>query len=416
MSPQPPGKLLRILLSEGSSTSAREALTVLAGQGHAVEICDPDAHCLARFTRVAARFHLCPGLRDDPAGYLAFVEDLLKRRHFDVLLPIHEQGLLFARFPERLAPLTGVALPSFESYRTAHTKAGFGQILAALDLSRPPTRAVKSGPELQAAIHFPCVVKSAIGTASRGTWVLRRPADRDAVMSALAAIGADAELLVQDFVAGTVEHAQAVFCHGELIGFHAYAQLLAGAGGGDAMKESVSRPQVRLQLSRVGGRLAWHGALSVDYIRRDGDDMPVYIDCNPRLVEPMNAALSGADLVGLLLAVSLGERPAPIPDGRAGTRTHLGIQALLGCALRDGTRRDIIREAYGLATRRGRYADSVEELTPARRDWPSAVPPAVTALCLMASPRLAGRLVGGGWGAHLLDERTIAAIESGLRP
>src|SRR6478672_7809486 len=96
----PSDKRLRVLLSEGSSTSAREALTVLARKGHEVEICDPDAHCLARFSRLSARFHRCPPLRDDPAGYLAFIEDLLSRRGFDVLLPIHEQGFLFARVRE----------------------------------------------------------------------------------------------------------------------------------------------------------------------------------------------------------------------------------------------------------------------------------------------------------------------------
>jgi hypothetical protein len=408
MSPRPlHRKPLRVLLSEGSSTSAREALTVLAGQGHEVEICDPDAHCLARFMRLA-RLHRCPGLRDDPAGYLAFVEDLLRRRHFDVLLPIHEQGFLFARVPERLAPLTGVALPSFASYRTAHSKAGFARVLRELDLPQPPTTVVKGGSDLAAAIRFPCVIKSSIGTASRGVRVLRGPAD---VAAALAAIGADTELLVQDFIAGAVEHAQAVFCRGDLVGFHAYAQVFPGAGGGDAVKESISRPQVRAQLSRIGAHLAWHGALSVDYIRRDADDTPIYIDCNPRLVEPMSAAFAGVDLVGRLLAVSLGERPAPIPDGRAGVRTHLGLQALLGCALRGASRRDIIREAHDLVARRGHYAGSVEELTPVRFDWPSAVPLVVTALLLMASPRLAGRLQGEGWGAHLLDARAIEAIE-----
>jgi hypothetical protein len=409
---QRPRNKLRILLSEGSSTSAREALTVLAGQGHAVAFCDPDPHCLARFTRLG-RFHRCPGLRDDPLGYLAFVEGLLKRERFDVLLPIHEQGLLFARVPERLAPLTGVALPSYESYRTAHSKAGFGRVLTELGLPQPATRIVKRGgyAELQAAIRYPCVVKSPIGTASRGTWVLRGPADRDAAMPALAVAGADGELLLQDFVVGSLEHAQAVFCRGAFVGFHAYAQVLAGAGGGDAIRESVSRPQVRADLSRIGAHLAWHGALSVDYIRRDGDDTAVYIDCNPRLVEPMNAALSGADLVGLLLAVSLGEHPAPIADGRAGTRTHLGIQALLGSALRGGTRADIVHEACLLAARRGRYADSVEELTPVRRDWASAVPLAMTAACLIARPGFAQTLQRKGWGAHLLDRRTIEVIE-----
>ena len=386
---------------------------MLAGQGHEVEICDPDAHCLTRFSRLAARFHRCPGLRDDPVGYLAFVEDLLKRRHFDVLLPIHEQGFLFARVPERLAPLAGIALPSFESYRTAHSKAGFGRVLAALRLPQPPTKAVTWGPALRAVIRYPCVIKSPIGTASRGTWVLRGPADLDAAMCALAGIGGDpGELLLQDFVAGAVEHAEAVFCGGEIVGFHAWAQVRAGAGGGDAVKESVSRPEVRVQLARIGAHLAWHGALTVDYIRCDHG--PVYIDCNPRLVEPMNAALSGVDLVGLLLDVSLGRSPAPIPDGRAGTRTHLGIQALLGCALGGGTRRDLIREARDLAARRGRYQGSVEELTPVRRDWPSAVPLAATALLLMASPRLAARLQQTGWGSHLLGARAIALIEQGI--
>ncbi len=69
---------LRVLVSEGSSTSAREAITILGlGGGHIVEVCDPSPWCLARFSRFVRKFHRCPGLRDDPAGYLAFVEELL---------------------------------------------------------------------------------------------------------------------------------------------------------------------------------------------------------------------------------------------------------------------------------------------------------------------------------------------------
>jgi len=402
-------KRLRILLSEGSSTSAREALTVLTGQGHAVEICDPDPWCLARFSRLATRFHRCPGLRDDPMGYLAFIEDLLARRRFDVLLPIHEQGFLFARFADRLAPLTACALPSFASYRQAHSKIDFGRLLEELALAQPPTREVPAA-ELTAAVRYPCVVKTAIGTASRGTFVLRGPADLDAAARAFAAMAAGTVLL-QDFVAGAVEHAQAVFCRGALMGFHACAQVVAGAGGGDAVRDSASRPQVRADLARIGDRLGWHGALSVDYISREG--RPVYIDCNPRLVEPMNAALAGVDLTGLLLAVSLGETPASVADGRPGMRSHLAVQALLGCALRGGSRRAVLREACDIVAGRGVYAGSVEELTPVRRDWPSAVPLGATLLALAARPRLAATLAQAGWGAHLLGAHAIALIEAG---
>ncbi len=51
----------------------------------------------------------------------------------------------------------------------------------------------------------------------------------------------------------------------------------------------------------------------------------------------------------------------------------------------------------------GPYAGSVEELTPVRLDWPSAVPLAMTAAMLLASPKLAHQLARGGFGAHLLD-------------
>jgi hypothetical protein len=65
-----PSKPLHVLLVEGSSTSAREALTILGLAGHVVEVCDPDAHCLARFSRWVKKFHRCPGLARDSAAFL----------------------------------------------------------------------------------------------------------------------------------------------------------------------------------------------------------------------------------------------------------------------------------------------------------------------------------------------------------
>ena len=87
------------------------------------------------------------------------------------------------------------------------------------------------------------------------------------------------------------------------------------------------------------------------------------------------------------------------------------MQALLGCAARGGTRREIFRECIRVAARRGPYADSIEELTPVRRDWISAVPLAMIALALLADPQLAGTLSKKGWGAHLLGAESIRLIE-----
>src|SRR6266478_102704 len=410
-------KPLRVLVSEGNSTSAREVVTILGLSGHLVEVCDPSPWCLARFSRFVQKFHRCPGLRDDPEGFLSFVERLLSARHFDVLLPIHEQGFLFARVQERLGHRAGLALPSFVSYRAAHSKAGFSRLLDQLGLPQPATAIVRSASELRDAIKFPAIIKTSVGTASRGIWFVRDEADLERALQELSAQDLNAngafadEVLMQEWVAGTTEKAQAVFCRGKLIGFHAYRQIAAGAGGGEAIKQSVSRLQVRAHLATIGEKLAWHGALSVDYILRDDSDTPLLIDCNPRLVEPMNAYLAGVDLVGLLLRVSQGEVPPALPESRAGVRTHLAMQALLGCASRSGTRRDILWECCRLLTGAGPYADSAEELTPVRLDWLSAVPLAMIATLVLIASKLAIRLARGGWGAHLLDRRSITLIE-----
>src|SRR5258707_11699441 len=164
-----------------------------------------------------------------------------------------------------------------------------------------------------AADRSPAIIKPSVGTASRGMWFVRDEADLEGALQELSAPDLSAngaftdEVLVQEWVAGTTEKAQAVFCRSKLVGFHAYRQIAAGAGGGEAIKQSVSRPELRAHLATIGENLAWHGALSVDYVLRDDSATPLLIDCNPRLVEPTNAYLAGADLVGLLLLVSQGE-------------------------------------------------------------------------------------------------------------
>ena len=86
-----------------------------------------------------------------------------------------------------------MALPAFESYRTAHSKAGFSRLLDQLGLPQPATRIVGSERELRDAVRFPAVVKTAIGTASRGVWFVRNEGDLQRALGDLNAGGAFAD-------------------------------------------------------------------------------------------------------------------------------------------------------------------------------------------------------------------------------
>ena len=59
----------------------------------------------------------------------------------------------------------------------AHSKLGFSQILSELGLPQPETRVVANASELTQAKRFPMVLKTPVGTASRGTWIVKDGAE-----------------------------------------------------------------------------------------------------------------------------------------------------------------------------------------------------------------------------------------------
>jgi len=69
----------KILLSEGSSLSSREAITALGLAGHRVELVSSNPMCLGRFSRFVSRVHRAPASGADPDGYLAAVIEIVKR-------------------------------------------------------------------------------------------------------------------------------------------------------------------------------------------------------------------------------------------------------------------------------------------------------------------------------------------------
>jgi carbamoylphosphate synthase large subunit len=391
---------IRVLLSEGSSLSARQALWALGLAGHIVEVCDPNPRCLSRFSRFARRIHRSPRFGAAPLAYLEFVLNLLRRGDYDVLLPVHEQIFLFARVRGRIPPGVAVALPTFASLATLLSKASFVRLLDELALPHPPSRIVTSRRELlNAATRVPCYVKTAIGTATSGVWRVDEDEDLGRVADVLEARGlldGGMEIVVQDVAPGTLEATQVIFDRGRTVAFHCYRKTASGQRGGMAAKLGVSRPLVREHVEAIGTHLAWHGSLNIDYLLDDGG-RPYYIDANPRLVEPMNAVFSGANLADLLVRVSLGEQPGPV-EGRPGVASHMLVQSLLGRAEQGGSRRDLAREIGRALAHRGIYAGSREELTPILHD-----PPALVALA-----GVAGRLLAAPDSATSLSERTVS--------
>lgn len=379
-------RTLRVLFSEGSSLTAREFLNVLGPAGHHIEIAAANPYCICRFSRWTQKLHLVPPPGQDPLGYLAAINSIHDK--FDVILPTHEQAWLFAVAGNLLGPGAKLAIASASAFSRVESKIEFARTLKQLGLPQPPWGLVSSANDLR-RWRPPFYLKAPFSTAGTGVRLVTDPRDAGAACKDLLAAGHGGVLMVQEAAEGDYAQVQALFDHGRLIAAHTSAQTAVGIGPSAAGRESVDHAFARRDVAALGEHLKWHGGLTLDYLFRG--NQYAYIECNPRTVEPANAAASGVDLPGLQLRLSLGEHPEPVPPGRTGVRTHGSLAILLGTASYRGTRTAILEDALRLARKRAPYQKSLECISPVHSDRLSIVPLLMVAGLALLSPKSAVR-------------------------
>ena len=393
---------MRVLLTEGSGLTSRQVATRLGELGHEVELLSSTALCLSRFTRYVRRVHAVPDFGRDPFAWLEAAISVASARRVDVIFPTQEQVTVLSALEDRLPVPTVV--PAFDALRRVQDKIAAAGLLGELGVPPPPTCVVRGEDALDAVEHFPVFLKRAISTASTG---VRRAFDLDDLRRAFLELdGAHGELLVQQQAEGPLAMVQAVADHGRLVAVHANVRVREGVNGGASSKESYVDSRIEAHVQRLVSGLAWHGPISLDAILTV--DGPVFIDVNPRLVEPRNALLAGVDLVDLVLNLALGKHPEVRGAGRAGVRSHQLLLAELRAAQQG--RRALVGELLQAARHAGPYSDSVEELTPARGDLRAAIPPLVIALATLVSPAAWRLFAGSSVEAYAVSPRGWSEI------
>jgi predicted ATP-grasp superfamily ATP-dependent carboligase len=403
---------VKILLSEGSSTSARQTLYGL-GRDYIVDIVDPSPWCQCRFSSLVRRWYRCPLMAEDPAGYVTFVADLLRRHGHDVLFPTHEQVYLFSRFRDLLGPEIGVALPHFQSLRRLQGKADFARLFDELSLPLPETHIAHGEAELLAHAPLPGYVKLAHSTASLGVRLVRNQQElRDAIahFKALGLWSDGAEVLMQSPASGRQSEATAVFQHGRLVAAACAEVLETGIGGGPSRRISASHPPVVEHLRRLGSSLNWHGPLSLEYFYDFARQQPQYIEANPRIGETTNALISGVNLCDLVVRISQGQHVDEVGPGRVGVKTHTGFIVLLAAAYNGANRRQLLRRWWRMGRGHSEYGSCENEMTRPREDWGSLIPATATLLRIFAFPQSARALSRNTIYNYSLPQSAVSAI------
>ena len=139
----------RVLLSEGSSLTAREFVTVLGARGIDVEAASPTRHPLASFSRWCRAVRRVPPAGSDPLGYLRALDALLASGRYEALLATHEQAWLLAAGQRHLPHATGrLAVASAEAFARVQSKIAFASLCDQLAIPQPTWSEVREEEDL----------------------------------------------------------------------------------------------------------------------------------------------------------------------------------------------------------------------------------------------------------------------------
>ena len=395
-----------VLLSESASLTARETLTVLGSGGVRADVLTTGGLPIARFSRWHRRLIAAPPPGADPFGYLSLVSALCSAGEYEAVLATHEQAWLFAAGRHLLPADAPVAVAPIEAFDLVAGKVEFAELCDVLSIPQP--RWWRSD-ERPADVPYPHWVKASYGTAGRAVQRVDTAEQEHQAVRELSETGG--AVMGQAPAAGQYGQVQVLFEHGRLVAAHTSVAIGAGAGGSAAARLSVDHPAAREYAARLGAHLRWHGGLTLDYFHVDGQ--PQFIECNPRTVEPGNAARAGVDFPRLTIALSQG---GPLPDrpviGRAGIRTRSALALAVGAAERYQSRAAVLGTLRDCALRRGQAGRAAEVLTPVAKDPPSAVPLTAVRLLLLANPSKAAALAGGAVRSYSISPATIALVRA----
>ncbi len=404
---------VRILLSEGSSNSARQTLYGL-GRKYTIDLIDPSPWCQCRFSCLVRRRIPCPPIAKDPLGYVRFAADLVQKNRYDVLFPTHEQVYAFAKFRDAFQRHVGLAVPSFEAIRRVQSKADFALLMEELDLPTPVTRIVLSKAELATHDDFPCFIKLAHSTASLGVQLVSDAEELMATIDRFEQAGAWSEgheIVIQQPAKGRQSEVSAVFQNGRLVGIACADVLETGIGGGPALRRSALHPPVIQHVQRLGSHLNWHGPISLEYFYDSQTEQPFYIEANPRIGETLNAQICGVNPCEATVRIALGEHVDSLPEAKSGVISHNGFIVMIADAYNGATRRQLFKRLWNHWTRRGDFGSCDSDMTRLRQDPLSLVPATAVILRLLLFPRSAQELAKGTVDNYSLPQSAATIID-----
>lgn len=320
---------LNVLLVSGWVDHAFTFVRSFSRQEHInlfVADCWPNSAC--GHSRYCKRFHLIPGFQEPE--YIPAIREVCRQESIDIVLPIHQEDLVeIAQHKWQLeADGFRVPIPDYPLIDLAIDKYRMAILASEAGISVPETHLLSEikASDLGRTIELPILVKLRRSTGQRGQKKIASVEAFETHIQSLLKTHAEDDIIIQEFIAGTVR--DAMYTVGLLYDHRHHLKACVPlkkirskpyTGGTAICTVARNHPAVHEMAIRVMNTFSeWEGIADVE-IKIDPEGKPRFIEVNPRPWGSIYGSyVAGVDFPALWLKVALREEFETISEFEEG--------------------------------------------------------------------------------------------------
>ena len=330
------GKLRVVLVTDGEQRAALAAVRSLGAAGFSVAVASSRARSIAGVSRHTQHFHLVPSALSQPQDFVAAIEDVVRTRRVDVMLPITDESLIAILGARDRFPGVRVPFVSLEQFQRISNKAALLETARELGIAVPEQWVIPSAASAQvfdpSCVQFPVTLKparSVVDAADRRVKLgVSYASNAEQLSTRLREYPAEAfPILLQRRIVGPGIGVFLLVWDGQTVAVFGHRRLREAppSGGVSVYRESVIPSESLVASSRaLLDRFSWQGVAMVEYKVDSATGTPYLMEVNGRFWGSLQLAIdAGIDFPTLLVKRALGD-PVPARAPRAGIRSRSG--------------------------------------------------------------------------------------------
>ncbi len=241
--------------------------------------------------------------QEDVEGRINELLQIVRKKHFDVFIPIMRENLLLALLKRKseFEKYTKIPFADYEQFKILSNKAEVSKLLAENEIPGPKTYLIDSESKIKfirKEIAFPFIIKPFRGEGAEGVKIVTDPSELDVYFNSH--IISHGPYLIQEFIKG-IKHA-AVFLVNRYseprrLFVHRALREYPISGGPTCFLESIKYDLILEYGLRILRAVGFYGMVEMEFVIDERDAKPKIFDINPRFYGCIQCAIAaGVDL------------------------------------------------------------------------------------------------------------------------